>query len=439
MSIFGVSQSNKLQISAPELYDVVVSGATGTISATNAGATGIFNAVNSGSTGIYNAVNAGSTGIINKLDSYSSSFGELLVAQMTAKINLSFAYGINGREIITGVTGTGGVTGIDSKIVVSTGGNTGSIAQAKSRRLLNYNTGQGINARFTAMFENVNNNTQAFIGFFDNENGYAIGFNNGQFSILRRYASGQDFIIPYTDFNGEGLPNWYDHTKFSVFQLQIQFLGTGCLEFYIENPETSNFILLHRIKYPNTSNLASTLNPNLPLSIHVDNKATTDNVTVSSVSMAAFIEGLINVNTKPLFGINNSVLSASGDTNILTIRNMSTYKTKINKAKVTLVLGTFTSDGNKIVKCRMLFNATITGGSWTSIDNDSVIESNNTATISNGLELLSFFIGKSESKFIDLFPYEIELFPGESLSIIMGTINSTASDLSCSINFRESQ
>jgi hypothetical protein len=102
---------------------------------------------------------------------------------------------------------------------------------------------------------------------------------------------------------------------------------------------------------------------------------------------------------------------------MITLRVKETFKSVSNKSKIRLESTSFASDGTKPVLVKILLNPTITGGSWVSVSDDSVVETNNTATISNGVLIMSFFLGKSESQYIDLNDFENEIGPLESFSI----------------------
>ncbi len=384
------------------------------------------------------------------MDQFKSSFGELLTVEPTSKINLGFAYGLNARENVIGVTGYAGVTGTDSLCVVSTGATGPSQAYMESKRIIHYHTGTGLSCRFTASFEGCTGPTgSAWIGLLDSTCGYALGFHNGQFSVLVRYDTGDETIIPATSFT-PGLPNYrvkneqggyfpyfFDYTKLNVFQIQVQYLGGGAIEFYIENPRTGDFVLFHRVQYSGRHTKPSVKNPNLKLRIETDNKTSNDNMIVKTASMNASLEGRSVINIYPSFSASNAKLANAGG-NIMTIKVKDAFKGFVNKSKIVLQSGSFSADGTKLVEVKLLENATITGGSWSDVDSNSVVSVNNTATISGGTPVMSFYIGKSESKIIDMSNWSYELFPLDTLSIVMTPASST-SDLSCSLSFRELQ
>jgi len=69
-----------------------------------------------------------------------------------------------------------------------------------------------------------------------------------------------------------------DPTKGNVYQIKYQWLGFGMIRFFVENPETGKFALVHKIKYANANTEPSIDDPSLPLLLEVINTANTTNL-----------------------------------------------------------------------------------------------------------------------------------------------------------------
>jgi len=81
-----------------------------------------------------------------------TAFGDLEVAENSARIQLQFAYNVNLAEVSTTVTGSGSVTHSQPFAVCSTTAAASSSAKVASKNNIHYRTGQGGNIFFTAAF-----------------------------------------------------------------------------------------------------------------------------------------------------------------------------------------------------------------------------------------------------------------------------------------------
>jgi formylmethanofuran dehydrogenase subunit D len=89
-----------------------------------------------------------------------------------------------------------------------------------------------------------------------------------------------------------------DPSKGNVYKISYQYLGFGNITFFIENPENELIIPVHRIKYANTHTSTNVGNPNLRIGIGIDSYSNSDSITLSTASMAAFLQG--NFITSPI-------------------------------------------------------------------------------------------------------------------------------------------
>lgn len=179
-------------------------------------------------------------------------------------------------------------------LINSTGTTAGSDSYVSTKTRLRYLPGHESYAFFTAKFFNIDNEAEAFIGLFDREEGYSIGFKDGIFSY-RRTRVGTDLIIPYTDFNGVIDVESVDFSKIQIFGIKFGYLGVAPIEIYMFDPETElnddgtikgmgKWKLLHQEKYTGTSDLPHVFNANLPFASQVKNNASTNDVSIGSAS-----------------------------------------------------------------------------------------------------------------------------------------------------------
>lgn len=179
-------------------------------------------------------------------------------------------------------------------IVNSTGTTAESDAYVSTKTRLRYLPGHESYAFFTARFENIDNNSEAFIGLFDREEGYSIGFKDGVFSY-RRNRVDEEVIVPHTEFNGIMDVSDVDFSMMNIFAIKFGYLGVAPIEIYMFDPENDlntdgsvkgmgKFKLLHQEKYTGTSNLPHVFNANLPFASYVTNGLSTNDVGIGSAS-----------------------------------------------------------------------------------------------------------------------------------------------------------
>lgn len=231
-----------------------------------------------------------------------------------------------------------------------------------------------------------------------------------------------------------------DPTKLNVYNIKLQYLGGGGLDYLIQNPVTTRSILVHRIEYANANIIPSFVNPTLPLHIMTKNLANTSNLTIKTASMAGFIEGKesdIGLN----FSANNIKTSVgTTQTSIIAIKNNVVYQGKLNRVKVRIDGLNVSSDGAKLVTLRVVRNPILDGTpAFTNIDSNVSVMSFDTAgtTFSGGTEILPLQLGKADAKEVPTKQFKFDLLPGDMIVISGATISAGTSDIGASIHWRE--
>lgn len=479
-----------------------------------------------------------------------SAFGELMVIEPTPIVQLQFPYNINSRIVDSNVN-NGGTVSLDSDHAkVSTSASTSASAMMISKDLIKYNTGQGGDIRFTALFTTGVVGSAQYIGLGDSSDGFFFGYSGSDFGILRRrggspeiqtltitVASGDidnvtitldgdtksvavtdasgvkqitareiasaDYsdvgsgwnatvvgdkvifisfdavnktgsftltdatsavgsfaetvagIVPIDTFttqsswNGKDIFDGngnsgitLDPTKGNVFQIKYQWLGYGAIFYFVENPNSGEFMLVHTDRYANTNTRPSISNPTLPLCVAVKNTTNNTDIVLRTVSMSGFVDGI----QKDL-GVRNteSKISANTTTNeipILTIRNKSVYQGRLNRTRIELVGFGFETDlTSKSAIFRVYRNAILTGpSSFSDEDIDtSVVEFDTSATgISGGELIASEVLAKVDTEATQLRPLEEILRPNEQLTITGQPSASNANnELGVTTNWKE--
>lgn len=373
----------------------------------------------------------------------TSAFGEAEVTDPTPIIQGNFLYNINSDIYNTDVT-NGTVTQADAMAVLQTSANINSHAEVCTKALVKYRPGQGTHVRFTALFTTGVAGSKQMAGGFDDDNGFGFGYNGDSFGLFKR-SGGVDLWVAQEDWNGDlmdGSGNGVnpsnqtlDQTKGNVYQVQFQWLGFGNIVYGIEDSNSGRFVPVHTIKYANTAIVPSLINPAFPVRYRVENTTNNTNITLKGSSLAAEVEGQV-IYLGPSNSIGNTKTGVTTTlTNILTIRNKTSFASKTNKAAVVIKAFSIAVDGAKPAELQLIKDTTLGGSpSFSDIStNTSVVDFDTAGTIvSGGTVIDTLFLGKSDSEHIEPVLGSITLNPGETLTLAVAA-SSTTTDSSVSI------
>lgn len=359
-------------------------------------------------------------------ESNTSAFGAKKVTQEFTKLHLQFVYGINPYMAVATTSGGGIATTASSMCQLSTStGATGS-AQVRSRKVLKYTPGQGVLARFTAIFSSGVASSRQEIGIGNLQDGFFFGYNGDTFGIIHRRAGNETFI-PQSFWNGDRSLSFSPQMG-NVYEVSYQWLGFGPIRFYITNAETSLRVLVHTIRWSNAMSVPSMGDPTLPLWARVANSGNTSNLVLKTPSMGAVIEApphsdqLIGAVTNRKTGIGGTA------TNIVSIRNNTTFGGITSNIPVNINYINVSSGGTNDSSALVVLNPTVGGvPSFTQFDPTGSIVSYDTAgtTVTGGRTLLAFVCEGNGSQILDVRNYDIQLIPGDVLVVAVSSVSGT--------------
>lgn len=465
-----------------------------------------------------------------------TAFGELQVAQPTPVIQITAQYGLR-SEVESAVIG-GSATAADSKFIVSTGTGANSIASLASTRLATYRAGQGLAARYTALFTDGVVDSSQVAGLLTSESIIGFGYNGAEFGVVLARGGeleqwelkvtsgaggggenatitidGNAYIVPlssgsaelnafeisvslnsqvpgygfssvsdtvvvlaqlpdlgggaftfssatatatFTNIGSGLLPietwvnkaDWNVNPDFeidpkmgNVYQVQMQYLGFGGIQFYIENPETAELELVHIIKYANSSTIPSVSNPIFRIGWGVRNSGNTTDIVAQGASGAIFVEGDIVVDS-PSVGFSATQLSVTTTrTSIASLQNRRTYFGTANRAEIigrSLVLSTDTS---KIAKFELILNPTVASGEFlefTSLGDSNLGQTSDSAAEITGGQVIAAYDVKAASPFkVDIGDVTSKLQPADILCIAASVSSGAASEMSAALTWQD--
>lgn len=376
-----------------------------------------------------------------------SAFGDLVVAENTPVLQADFIYGINTQIATTAATGTGAAATTSSgRLSLASGTANNGVASYTSIRPVKYRQGQGITARFTAAFPVNNANNTMIIGCGTDVDGYFVGYNGTAFGVLHRNNS-VDTWTAAASFNGDKLDGTgasgftIDPTKGNVFMIRYPFLGYGAIKFFVLS-SAGAWILFHTVQYPNTTATLQLTNPNLPFYAKTLNGAAgTTSCTIYCGSVGIFLNGGMRW-LGPLYATSNRKTAITTQTNVLTIKNATTYNGVTNRSRIRI--RTISVAWNTATDTALLnvIKGTTLGGApsyaainGTTADAGVTITSGNSVasvdtagtTISGGLILHAVACPQASAQTINVENMELFIEPGQILTFaVTGDASGTA-------------
>lgn len=385
-----------------------------------------------------------------------SAFETLETAELTPIFQGDFVFGLNVQMWQTPVaSGTGASVDTDSaRLRIQSGTNASGSAYILNAVPLRYRAGQGTLVRMTPIYTSgVANNIQLWgvgaVSAGTPYDGYFFGYNGTSFGICH-YVRGTPTWTAQASWNGETLGFTLDPTKGYPMMIKYPYLGFGDIFFYIQSPETGRFKLAHVIRYAGTVATTQLSNPTMYIMGFTKNSGNTSNVTMYNGSVGAFISGTRSLVGNPRWSAKNNKSSITTETNILALRNATTYNGVANRGLIRLQsISVSSSAANGIATFDLILQPTLgdsptyTPINGTSADSGVTITSGNSitsydtagTTITGGYRLFSITVDNPNSSIIDLSDYDLVIAPGQILSI--AGYSSSTSQLATSINFSE--
>ena len=247
-----------------------------------------------------------------------------------------------------------------------------------------------------------------------------------------------EIFIPQADWNTDTKPD-LDPTKFNVYQIQYQFLGSGAIEFFIEDGETGQFNLVHRIKFANTSAVPSIKNPNLFLSIFVLSSGSTTNLSVETVSMAAFRQGEFLDSGQP-HGTKNSLTSTSTEQSLFTVKVRDEVGGRLLLGEADFRSLSVSTDSTKGAIFNVYVGATVDAvQDFSYLDKDSslMLVDTTQATVTGGELIAELRVGSVGGQTVEFASPRGFLLPNETLTITAQVLSGAASECGAFLSWME--
>jgi hypothetical protein len=243
-------------------------------------------------------------------------------------------------------------------------------------------------------------------------------------------------FIPKESWNGLQA-EWLDTTKLNIYKIIFDVN----IKFYIQNPETLKFDLVHTITLLNNQDITKVGNPTFRAGWLVRNAGNSNNLILKGSKLGMFREGEAAIN-EFFRGVNSIANIGTTRTSLLTLRNRSDFNTRVNRSNFSPKVVSFSADTNKPVLFDIYINPTFVNDTiYEYITEDlSIIEyskSNSEIIESEGSLIFSAISTAGASVLFDLSTLNIEFEPNTTI-VITATVSSGANaDVATTINWTE--
>jgi len=244
-------------------------------------------------------------------------------------------------------------------------------------------------------------------GYFDDYNG--IFFEQDQTGslqlVIRSATNGtgslQENRVKQENWNVNTLSSGdaaLDITKSQLFFVDFQWLGIGRVRCgFVINGVT---VICHVFDHSNKTDVVYMSNPNLPVRCEIRN-TTTATGSMEQICSTVFSEGGYSESGTTWATSNTALrtITSASTMPVLAIRLKTSYNGLPNRAFVRLEdVSIFSKDQTVKYRLLRLDSGSITTGAWVSVDPDSVVEYNVTATsYTDGHEFLNGFVAAGGS------------------------------------------
>ena len=229
----------------------------------------------------------------------------------------------------------------------------------------------------------------------------------------------------------------------NVYQIQFQYLGFGAINFFVEDKNTGALVLVHTIRFANSSTTTSINNPTFRVGWIARNIGNTTNVTVQGASAGAFVEGAIFRDNPPRSVSHEQLSIGSTLTNILSFRNRINFFDKVNRAEVYPLLVSASTQATKFAFFKILLNPTFDSPvTFEYVDKSgSIVETtSDKVTVSNGLEIGTLTVVDGSSAIIEFNRTKdtvTSIYPGSTICIAAVIPSGSAADCQVSATWQE--
>jgi hypothetical protein len=402
------------------------------------------------------AIPADSGGLTVKFGDSPSvdAFSRLRVSTPDALFEQSFEYEVSSFfwESVTATDGTVAHSSSLRSAVLTATATSGSLAAIQSRQYLPYLKGRSQLCKFTFVMGAAAANVTRRVGLFDADDGIMLEQTGDGLALRIRSSIGDDELVAQAAWNIDPMDGTgpsgltLDMTKAQILAFDFQWLGVGRVRcgFSIDG----TIYPVHAFNHANRTDVAPYMRTALlPVRYEVTSTAASAGATLQVVCAEVESEGAAQTPNGQVFAARNATAVTVGTTttHMLSIRPATTLNSITNRL-VIIPLDVSILAGAQALTVDVLYDATLSGGSWATPQTGSGVEIGTGQTHTGGTLIDSFFVGASgpqvrQSAVQSLsFNYPLTLDAAganpKALSIVATAVTST-SDSRAAVQWRE--
>lgn len=232
----------------------------------------------------------------------------------------------------------------------------------------------------------------------------------------------------------------FDPTELNIYKIQFGYLGIANIKYFIYNPETAEWVLVHQVKWANANSVTHLGTPNLKIGWTAASLGSTgSNLTVEGASASIMMEG-DEILQNDVHAV-EATQSAVGTTSVpvLDLRNRITFGKVFNLSKIIPLRLSVDNDHTKGIIIEIWKNATLSGTTnYQKVDDTSTVVYDVDATGYTGGKFVDgFTIGANNSRDISLKEVLPNILPDETLVITAKTASGTGAIVTSILTWQE--
>jgi hypothetical protein len=330
------------------------------------------------------------------------AFARLRVSEPVTTFDNQFQYRLQPLlwESILTNGGTAAAQANASSVLLTVSTNGDQVVR-QSHRYFRYQPGKSQFIAMTAVMGALKANTRQRIGYFDAQNGVFFQQDGTNLAVVQRsFTSGSavDTVVTQANWNIDKLNGTgpsgitVDMSKAQIFVIDFQWLGVGRVRVGFDINGTIYYG--HQFKNGNAIGSVYMTTANLPVRYELAMTGATTATTMTQICQSVVSEGGFEDVRGLFFTASNGANSISVTTRrpVMSIRPKATFAGLTNRGLIEpLQVETLVGGGNALVE--VVYQGTLTGASFSSVDPNSLTESDTSATaISGGTVILSFYV-----------------------------------------------
>lgn len=248
--------------------------------------------------------------------------------------------------------------------------------------------------------------------------------------------------VPQSEWNVNNLSSWstpLDPTKGNQFQVRL-CSGFGIIKYYVEDPESGEFIHVHSVKNGNTLTTPFAETPAFRIGGAVRNIGNTSDVILKGTSASAFVEGNV-LYDNPSKSFSTVALGIGTlQTNIASFRNRLVFAGKTNRSEILPLLISASTDTGKIAKYQIVANPVFSGDlifNYIDESNSLMEVATDNVILTDGDVLLTFDAVEGNSVLLNLQTLLRRILPDSTVAITAAVNAGPSSTMSISFTERE--